>query len=86
MKDAIRTRKTIPKKPKRGAPVKPDHEKVRADHLRQDQWDRMEEEAAMRGISTWAFIRQSIDWTITALDTKRGDSDAHKLFDNIMEE
>lgn len=71
------------KKSKLGAPKKA--ETLRTDHLREDQWQRMKEEAEIRGKTTWAFIRDCLDWTITALDTKRGDADAFKLFDGVIE-
>lgn len=73
-------------KRKLGAPEKRDDEKIMTNHLRPDQWKRMEEEAAIRNKPTWAFIRECLDWTITALDTKRGDVSASALFDGVMNE
>jgi len=69
---------------KLGAPKK--NETLRTDHLRQNQWDRLELEAEQRNKSTWAFIRDMLDWGITALDTKRGDVAASKMFDDILAE
>lgn len=71
-------------KAKMGAPTKPDEEKIQTNHLREDQQEWLEREAAIRNVSMWAFARTCLDWAKTALDTKRGDVDASKLFDNIM--
>jgi hypothetical protein len=73
-------------KAKMGAPNKANEEKVLTNHLRPDQWERMEKEASLRNLSAWAFIRSCLDWAITALDTKRGDVEASKLFDGLMEQ
>lgn len=57
-------------KNKLGAPPKHDGEKIMTNHLRKDQWRRVQEEAALRNISSWAMARQMIDMAITALDNK----------------
>jgi ferric iron reductase protein FhuF len=74
------------KKAVMGQPPKREDEKILTNHLRPDQWKRLEEEATIRNKSTWAFIRECLDWTITALDTKRGDVEVSKLFDGVVQE
>ncbi len=67
-----------------GAPTKDDDEKVLKNGLRPDQWERLQDEAVIRGISAAKMQRDAIDWFITVLDTKRGDVSASKAFDDIM--
>lgn len=81
MADKKQSKKKVPKM---GAPNKHESEKILPNHLRPDQWQRMEEEAAIRNMPTWAFIRLVIDWGVTGLDTKRGDVAASKMFDDIL--
>lgn len=67
-----------------GAPVKRDEEKVLPNGLRPDQWERLQEEAEIRGISAAKMQRDAIDWFITVLDTKRSDVTTSAKFDDVL--
>lgn len=70
----------------RGAPIKDKDKRVNEYHVFVWQWKRIVDEANVRDISPFAFLRQIIDWFFTALDTGRADVTASKLFDDKFKE
>jgi hypothetical protein len=47
--------------------------------------DRIVKECEIQDVSKARLNRQVYEWYFTALDTARGDVDAHKLFDELVE-
>jgi hypothetical protein len=46
--------------------------------------DRIEKEVDIQNISKAELNRRIYEWYFTALDTARGDVEAHKLFDDLI--
>ena len=67
-----------------GRPPIRDEDKKRPDGLSNSQYERLQREANARGVDTRHLLRQIVDWYFTVLDTKRGDADINKAFDNIV--
>ena len=72
------------KKGIRGRHSLPEGEKKRYDGLSNTQYERLKKESSSRGIDTRQLLRQIVDWYFTAIDTKRGDAEKNKIFDNIV--
>ena len=60
-------------------------EKKEPNGLSKGQNKRLRNEALARGIASTQYLRQIVDWYFTAIDTKRGDIEANKMFDNVLE-
>lgn len=55
--------------------------KQRTVNMSDEMWQRLQNEASIRNMDAAELNRQVIEWFFTSLDTKRGDSEANKLFD-----
>lgn len=82
-------KKILPKlkvKSKRpGAPAKPKEDIKRPDGLTNGMYERALREVDVQNLGSFAALNRRVwEWYFTALDTQRGDSDAHELFDDIV--
>lgn len=74
----------VKKKSKAGAPKKQAREKKNPNGLTGEQAEWVQKEAKGRGVYKAIIIREAIDFYRTALETERGDTTAHKLFDDKL--
>ena len=85
----MKPKKLIPKlkveKVRVGAPNKPEMEVKHPNGLTKEMEKRAHVEAGNFKLTRAALNRMVYEWFYTALDTARGDVDAHKLFDEQVE-